>query len=282
MASKYFSVLGSPIEHSRSPLIHSTAYGVLGLDWDYQKNEVRKGGLRRFLAESNIEFSGLSVTMPLKEEAARLAESLDEAARLTGAVNTLSKTETGWAGFNTDVFGITQAVASKVSTGISKVLILGSGATATSAMLAVSRLAPEARVWVMARNPETRAQLVQFGLTLGLQVKPTIRLKSVARSADLVISTLPGSAMDSVVRKLRRFGEFRPTGAVLDVAYSPWPSQFAAFWSQVQRPIISGLDMLMWQAVAQLRVFTNSNPDLPLHNEIAVVEAIKHALDQAV
>ncbi|MEY4743952.1 MAG: hypothetical protein RIR34_1291, partial [Actinomycetota bacterium] len=99
------SVLGSPIGHSKSPDIHSAAYRVLGLDWDYERNEVRKGGLVSFMEGLTPDWLGLSITMPLKEEAFRFATSVDRAANATKAVNTLVRNETGWAGYNTDVFG---------------------------------------------------------------------------------------------------------------------------------------------------------------------------------
>jgi shikimate dehydrogenase len=139
--SKKFAVLGSPIEHSKSPAIHLAAYRVLGLDWEYGRAEVQKGLLRTFLAGLGVVWNGFSVTMPLKEEATRFAEELDDYARLTGATNTLYLDQFGkWHGFNTDVFGIVQAVT---ETGIGLVkhaLIIGSGATATSAIVAVLSL----------------------------------------------------------------------------------------------------------------------------------------------
>jgi shikimate dehydrogenase len=279
MATKRFAVLGSPIEHSKSPLIHNTAYGVLGLDWSYDKIEVPRAGLRKFISELDAEWAGFSVTMPLKEEAFRFVDSKNEAAELTGAVNTLARTETGWAGYNTDVFGIVQAVRTAAIGRLNAVLIIGSGATATSAVVAVRELAPDAKVLVFARNSQARAALVSFAGSIGLQARSVSSLKSPAQRADLVISTLPGGALDEISAKLNRWFGFNPRGAVLDVAYSPWPSAFAAHWSKAGRPTISGLDMLMWQAIAQLRIFTQGDAETPLPNEVAVVEAVRHALD---
>jgi shikimate dehydrogenase len=279
MATKRFAVLGSPIEHSKSPLIHNTAYGVLGLDWSYDKIEVPRAGLRKFISELDAEWAGFSVTMPLKEEAFRFVDSKNEAAELTGAVNTLARTETGWAGYNTDVFGIVQAVRTAAIGPLDTVLIIGSGATATSSVVAVRELAPNAKILVFARNAQARAALVNFAGSIGLQARSVSYLKSAAQQADLVISTLPGGALDSISGKLSRWFGFKPRGAVLDVAYSPWPSAFAAHWSNAGKPTISGLDMLMWQAIAQLRIFTQGDSETPLPNEVAVVEAVRHALD---
>ena len=272
------AVLGSPIEHSKSPAIHSAAYRVLGLNWNYEKIEVRKGGLRPFLDGLESDWLGLSLTMPLKEEAARLAESLDAPAELTGAANTLVRTETGWSGYNTDIFGIAQSVRQAGIVEIKTVLVIGSGATATSAVTAIAELAPGAKVMVFARNGNARVDLVNFAKSLKLDARSVRRLAPNAKTADLTISTLPGGALDETAAKLAKKG-FKPAGAIFDVAYSPWPSAFAGVWQRAGRPIISGLEMLLWQAVAQIRIFQNGDPELPLLNEVAVVEAMRHALD---
>lgn len=277
--SRKLAVLGSPIGHSKSPAIHSAAYSVLGLDWDYDKIEVRKGGLRPFVEALETDWLGLSLTMPLKEEAAKFAESLDLNAERTGAVNTLARTETGWAGFNTDVFGIVQAVTLANLGKLSSFLVIGSGATATSSVAAIAQLSPGATVRVFARNATTRRELIDFARGLGLTAKATRSLAKTAKSVDLTVATLPGGALNELSQKLAKKASFRPSGALFDVAYQPWPSQFAGVWANQNRPIISGLEMLLWQAVAQIRIFTSGDPNAVLPNEVAVVEAMRHALD---
>jgi len=273
------SVLGSPIEHSKSPLIHSAAYRVLGLNWDYERNLVGKGGLRPFVEALDEKWLGLSLTMPLKEEAAKFASTLDKAAEATGAVNTLVRIDAGWAGFNTDVFGIVQAVHQAGLGDLKSVLVVGSGATATSAVAAIKQLAPTARVQVFARNADTRSGLIGFAKTLGLAAKKANSFARAAAKADLVISTLPAGAMNETAAKLSGKRNFNPGGAILDVAYQPWPSSIASVWLERGKPIISGLEMLLWQAVAQIRIFQNGDPSVPLANEVAVVEAMRHSLD---
>lgn len=273
------SVLGSPIDHSRSPLIHSAAYRVLGLDWDYQKNEVRKGGLRPFVDALDASWLGLSLTMPLKEEAAKFASTLDKAALATKAVNTLVRTEAGWAGYNTDVFGIVQAIHLANLGQLERVLVVGSGATATSAVAAISQIAPNAKVLVTARNKGTRNELIEFAKGLGLHARSVRSLRRVVNKVDLTIATLPGGALEVTAAELANWKGFKPKGAILDVAYQPWPSAIASAWQAKERPIISGLEMLLWQAVAQIRIFTNNDPAVALPNEMAVVEAMRHALN---
>ena len=106
----YCLVLGDPIEHSLSPVIHREAYRVLGLDWEFHPRRLRPEQLADFLAQLDEDCRGLAVTMPLKPQALALATYRDGLAKVTGAVNTLVPGPGGtWAGFNTDVYGIVQA-----------------------------------------------------------------------------------------------------------------------------------------------------------------------------
>jgi shikimate dehydrogenase len=146
-------------------------------------------------------------------------------------------------------------------------------------MVAVSRVAPDAQVKVLARNPKTRAELISLAKSLGLNAGKTAGLTRAAKWADLTIATLPGGALNDAAAKLAKKNSFLPGGAILDVAYQPWPSSIASVWHQAGRPIISGLEMLLWQAVAQIRIFTNGDANEPLANEVAVVEAMRHSLD---
>lgn len=277
--SKSFAVLGSPIDHSKSPLIHAAAYRVLSEDWNYDRAEVQKGQLRRFIETSEIDYQGFSVTMPLKEDAYRFATVRDEVAELTKSVNTLVRDGHGtWRGFNTDVFGIVTSVQEANPGDLNTVLIIGSGATAHSAMAAIRGLAPSARVLVFARNRSAKKDLIRFGQSLGLAVSSTLFLGLAVAKAQLTISTVPAHALDSYFSKLLPRTSFKPAGILLDVAYDPWPSLPAQFWQSRGLAVISGLEMLIWQAVAQIRIFKFGNPALTLPNEVAVLEAMRNSV----
>jgi shikimate dehydrogenase len=278
--SKRFAVLGSPIEHSKSPAIHLAAYRVLGLDWEYGRAEVQKGLLRTFIAGLDGVWDGFSLTMPLKEEASRFADELDSYAKLTGATNTLYLDEFGkWHGFNTDVFGIVQAVTEARIGLVKHALIIGSGATATSALVAISVLNPNAHVEVLARNKESRKKLIDLGKSLGLKTSRAGGLKAASRVSNLTISTLPAGSLDKQANKLARAWFWKPKGALLDVSYNPWPSSLAAAWSAKGKRTISGLEMLIWQAVAQIRIFSSGSAERELPNEIAVISAMHIAVE---
>jgi len=285
-----YAVLGSPIAHSKSPQIHQAAYRVLGLDWHYGRHEVAKGALKSFVSDLDDTWMGLSLTMPLKEDAVRVATELDYYAKLTGAVNTLARSNnavgaTVWSGYNTDVFGIIQAISESGAFAepnvreIKSALIIGSGSTATSAVTALKAIAPNAVVLIHARNRKSRAELRDYAEQLGLKCRIVRNLKPALKSADLTISTLPAGSLDEIAAALINSRRFKPSGALLDVAYEPWPSEMATLWLREALPVISGLEMLIWQAVVQLRIFVNGATDLPLLNEVAVVAAMRHAVE---
>jgi shikimate dehydrogenase len=273
------AVLGSPIAHSRSPKIHAAAYRELGLDWSYTAIECVAGELAAQLDGMDDAWRGLSLTMPLKEEAHRLAARLDPVATDSGVVNTLLRDATlgGWIGFNTDVVGLAAALGNARADG-RETIVLGAGATAVSAVLSARQVGAE-RVTVLARRPEVAqalvarlqasgggsAELIAGGLT------GPVADWAVA-SATLVISTLPGHAGTDTVL---------PPGIetipLVDVAYDPWPSPLANRWRHAGGTAESGIDMLVFQALVQVRIFVNGDPTAQLPEEAVVLAAMRAA-----
>ncbi len=259
MARTHLAVLGSPIERSKSPAIHTAAYDALGLDWDYGRYRIETLELSDFLAKRDDSWRGLSLTMPLKEVAHSLSIPSCPVALATGVVNTLLHTESGWEGYNTDSFGIMKAIQEHTDEVFSEVHILGSGATAKSAVNAVREIFPHSSISVFARKSID---------VLGLASLP---LETFAESSisGLTISTLP----NSVVMPELSVGS---QGVILDVAYDPWPSNLSRNWSEENR--ISGIEMLLWQALIQIRLFVNGDGNQPLKDEDSVFEAMSSAV----
>jgi shikimate dehydrogenase len=263
------AVLGSPIAHSKSPLLHAAAYAELGLDWQYEAIEITEQTLREFVDSRDESWRGLSLTMPLKRDVLPLLTDRDVAVELTGVANTLLF-GSGRSGFNTDVYGITEAFRANGVGRLARVLILGGGATAASAMVAARDLGAS-QFTLRLRHP-MKIGLLQ-SLALDLDVDLDIEAIDTVSSEvpDAIISTLPGHSEHDVV-----FAEPIREGAVLfDVAYDPWPSQLASTWLG---PVISGLEMLTLQALAQVRIFVNGDPETPLDNEAAVLSAMQRAV----
>lgn len=273
--SDHLAVFGSPIAHSKSPVLHRTAYRILGLDWEYGSRDVVASDLPGTVSGLGEEWRGLSLTMPLKSAAWELADSRDAMAELTGAVNTLRFTGSGddrtLFGYNTDVAGITRALAAVGVTEATHVHILGGGATAASALVAAAELGALS-VTILARSPGKSSALTDLGHLAGLAVDIAHfdRVHNLP-APELVISTLPGGSPAPVAYP----ASVLATSALLDVAYDPWPSDLATRWTDAGGPVANGLSMLVHQALIQIRIFATNDPLTPLEGEDAVLAAMQ-------
>jgi len=271
------AVLGSPIKHSRSPLLHRAAYRQLGLDWTYDAVEVKSGGLAMFLSKLGPEWRGLSLTMPLKQEVLPFIDDFDQMAQHTGSVNTVLlrkiKGRPTLSGYNTDVAGLVRALAEGGVTRASHVTLLGAGATAASALMAAAELGTEF-VTVLMRDAQRAQPLVELGRSLGVVVFLEEFGGAAPVDSDVVISTLPGGTVLAAPLPL----ELRERAVLFDVAYSPWPSGVAASWQAAGGTVLNGLGMLLHQALIQVRIFVTGDPFDPLPDEPAVLAAMRGAL----
>ena len=266
-----FSVVGSPIEHSLSPVLHTAAYKHLGLDFAYGKNEVPAGGLNNFLSSSDL--SGVSVTMPLKNEAFAFAASHDRDSLTTGVSNTLVRSTSGWRGFNTDVYGISQAL-SDVSEPRST-LVIGSGATARSGLVALAKLFPKTEVQLVSRNQEAVVELRAFAETLELSSSIQPATVESILSSDLVMSLVPAGSFAELWKEIGQSDKPK-SGILFDVAYNPWPSKLALAWDSSK--VISGIEMLIWQAIEQVQLFVSATGIASEIDRSALYSAMKAAV----
>jgi len=271
-APSRLAVWGDPIDHSRSPDLHGAAYRLLGLDWEYGRRRVDEDGFDDALDGLDGTWRGLSLTMPLKERAHARADLLDEDALLTGAVNTLLLGEEV-RGFNTDVGGLTSALLAGGLGSARTARVLGGGATARSALVSLLRLGAST-VELRTRRAEQAADLAGFAERIGLRAT-TAELVSevIPSSVDLTVTTLPGTAVlpDAVMTALANRG-----GVLFSAAYAPWPTPLVRAWGDA--PVLSGLEMLLHQAVRQIRIFLHGNPEQELPDEPGVLEAMRAAL----
>jgi shikimate dehydrogenase len=265
MASKSFAVLGDPISHSLSPKIHSAAYSFLGLDYSYEAIRVNRGALRQFLANEGKNHSGFSITMPLKFEAAEIADA--ESVLLgTGVCNTLVTTEEGYQGFNTDVAGISFALRECFKENPNHIAILGSGATARSALAALA-LAGFGTVNVYARDIKKAEELNNLEPSIHVSV---FDLSKYNTSQDLTINTLPSGISES----LPEVGS--QPGWLLSVNYASADIGFNSKFSPENR--VSGVEMLLGQAIEQVRIFAGSDMDFSSVNLDHLMDAMRSAL----
>ena len=272
-------VLGSPIAHSLSPVLHSAAYAELGLsEWTYAAAEVDEAGLPGFVAALSDQVRGLSLTMPLKQVAFDVAESVTDRARQAHAINTLVRTESGWAGDNTDIAGIVAALStdlgeaqhwvmedSAVADAVADTaVVLGAGATARSTLIALAQLGV-CRVRVAARNPERARQAVgplAAELSVDLTIVPIGAWP--AEPTGYVVSTLPDGGADAAVAALADGGHRLSGVRLLDCVYAHWPTPLALAAGDAGARVVGGLDMLVHQAVEQVELMTGRRPDWQL------------------
>jgi shikimate dehydrogenase len=251
-------VLGSPIAHSRSPQLHLAAYRALGLDgWTYDRIECTAEELPGLLAGFGPEWVGVSVTMPDKFAALRFADERTARAELVGSANTLVRSEAGWRADNTDIDGVKGALGPVVG----RAAVLGSGGTAPAVIVGLAELGVQ-DISVVARNHVKVAPLLALGARLGLDIH-WIELGSTLEDVDVVVSTIPADMA------ARHADTVEATPLLLDAIYDPWPTPLAAAVEAAGGQVISGLQMLLHQAFAQVEQFTG----LP-----APVEAMRAAL----
>lgn len=273
-------MVGSPISHSKSPALHRAAAEALALPWTYDAVDVVSGGLAAFVNDLGEEWCGLSVTMPLKREALPLLDSVETTAVLAGAVNTIlfdRSSTPGEAqsrrGFNTDVYGVVESLRGAGVTGVRSARILGGGATATAALIGLARLGAE-RVALAVRAPEKLGHLIalaeQISVVLSIETLGSVESGG---AVDVVISTLPNGS-DAASSAAEADGS-----VLLDVSYAPWPSSRAIDWVANGGTVISGLEMLAHQALAQVRIFLSGTPDEELPDEKVVFASMRAAVD---
>jgi shikimate dehydrogenase len=251
------AVLGSPVAHSLSPVLHTAAYSALGLTgWSYGRRECTEGELAGFVAGLGAEWAGLSLTMPLKRVALDVADSASELAVAVGAANTLVFGPTGRYADNTDVLGMVDALREAGVSRIGSAVVLGAGGTAQAALAALARLGERAPT-VVVRDAARARPLLETAERLGVAV--TLRGwtdEGLLDGADVVVSTVPRGAADALT------GARRGGGVVFDVVYAPWPTPLASWALAAGGRVVSGLDLLLHQAGHQVRLMTGSPPPL--------------------
>jgi shikimate dehydrogenase len=246
-------VLGDPIAHSLSPALHRAAYAAVGLDWEYDAHRVPAGGLAEFVEGLDASWRGLSVTAPLKREAAERASSVSATVEVAGVANTLVHEDDHWLADNTDVPGAVAAVRERWRGEVTAATVLGGGATAVSTGLALADLGARS-VRLLVRDPGRAASAVA-----ALSRHPAAPRVEVASLHDdevigeVVVSTIPAAAQaaDVVARCTH-------VPVVFDVVYHPWPTPLAesVLHGRTDRVLVTGLDLLVHQAALQFEQFT--------------------------
>ncbi|WP_203185038.1 shikimate dehydrogenase [Streptomyces pratensis] len=247
------AVLGSPIAHSLSPVLHRAAYAELGLDhWSYDRFEVDEAGLPGFIEGLDSSWAGLSLTMPLKRAIIPLLDEITDTAASVEAVNTFVLTEDGRrTGDNTDIPGMIAALRERGVDKVESAAILGAGATASSALAALAEICT-GPVTAYVRSAARADEMRGWGERLGVDVRiADWATAAEALHAPLVIATTPAGTTDALAADVPA-----APGTLFDVLYEPWPTELASRWSSTGAPVVGGLDLLVHQAVLQVERMT--------------------------
>ncbi|HKV19521.1 MAG TPA: shikimate dehydrogenase [Mycobacterium sp.] len=260
------AVLGSPIAHSRSPQLHLAAYRALGLDgWTYDRIECSAEQLPGVVGNFGPEWVGVSVTMPGKFAALEFADERTARAELVGAANTLLRTSFGWRADNTDVDGVVGALGEASGHAV----VVGSGGTAPAVVVGLVELGVQ-RITVVARNREKAGPVVDLVTRMGAEAGwldiDAGGLGSAVAGVSVVVNTIPADAA------ARYADVLSATPVLLDAIYNRWPTPLAAAVEAAGGRVISGLQMLLHQAYAQVEQFTG----MP-----APKEAMREALQES-
>lgn len=247
-------MLGKPIAHSKSPQLHLAAYRALGLyEWTYERIECDAGQLPAMVGGFGPEWVGVSVTMPGKFAALRFADERTARADLVGSANTLVRTATGWRADNTDIDGVSGALASTGWAAPGPALVCGSGGTAPAAVVGLAELGVT-DITVVARDAQKVSRLVDLGARLGVAMRycrlDSGELADRVAVAEVLVSTIPADVA------ARHVGTFARVPVLLDAIYDPWPTPLAAAVAAAGGRVVGGAQMLLHQAFAQVELFT--------------------------
>lgn len=299
------AVLGKPIAHSLSPVLHNAAYRALGLDsWSYGRHEVGETELEDFLESLDSIWAGLSLTMPLKKTIQPYGVPCNAWAKELKVSNTAVF---DWSGandknaaipairlYNTDVKGIElafehsyRARGMRMDSGQDgEAVIIGNGNTATSALAACTEMPHIGHVTVVARHPdknEALEPLAESHMGVGsISIVAMDHAVNLLSHADVVINTIPGLAADPIAEAFASAG-IVTNGTLLDVVYDPRPTKLMQAWRSCGGTAIGGEEMLLYQAMIQVWLMTgiwdNDPPTEPTSHQ--KVEALEHAMRSA-
>ncbi|MGC4807336.1 shikimate dehydrogenase [Micromonospora sp. DT233] len=260
-APRRAAVIGKPIDHSLSPVIHNAGYAAAGLaGWSYTRIECAAAELPALVAGLGPDWAGLSVTMPCKEAALAVAAEASPVAAALGAANTLVHRPDGtWYADNTDAAGMIALLGAAGVRSGARVSVLGAGGTARAALAAAARL-DAAAVTVLARRACAIDELRPAAAALGVRLTG-VDWADAARhtDADVVVSTVPKGVADPLAAAAR----WRPGAVYFDALYDPWPTPLAASAGAAGCRVVSGLDLLLAQAVGQFAHFTGVSAPVP-------------------
>lgn len=256
-AARRAAVLGSPIAHSLSPVLHRAAYHARGLTgWRFDAYDVAADGLAGFLDRLDDTWAGLTLTRPLTARVLDLVDTVSPLAQAVGGADTLLLGDGGRRAESTGVPGLVAALRARGITRAERAAVLGGGATARTAVAALAEVADAVTAYV--RTPARAEALRRTGAAAGVEVTVVgWEAAPTALLADLVVAATPAGATDPLVSRVPEL-----PATLVEVLDHPWPTRLAAAWARRGGVVVDGLDLLVHQAVLQVALVTGATVDV--------------------
>jgi shikimate dehydrogenase len=269
-------VWGSPIGHSRSPELHRACYAHLNIPHFYDRREVIDAELASAFASHSGTLDAISLTMPLKTPILNLVSDHRGDVDLLQAANTAVKSEGTWWLTNTDPLGAAAMLRRLLPDTRSGVVVLGAGATAKSIVLGLHHVAFTGHLTIVVRSTDRATGLHELADTLGISHTVVgFDHPGDLSGVGLMISTLPSGTTvpEGLLVALGALGS-----PFMDVGYHPWPTPLAEAFLRHGLDAHSGLPMLMFQALGQIRAVVNGDTDQALPDEKGALQAMADAV----
>lgn len=272
--TQVYGVIGCPVSHSFSPVIHNTIKNITGRDFIYTAMEVRPEKLREaIIGAHGLGIKGLNVTVPHKVAVMEELCRTDKNAEVIKAVNTLKYTDKGYEGYNTDVIGVYYAIKNRgFEIKDKKVLLLGAGGAGNAcAVMAADRGCK--KLYIANRTVEKAQKLSQTVADNYACAVNAMSLEDIydIDSVDIVInSTVMGFGKNIGISPVKDKSFFRNKNVelVFDAIYAPWETQLLKEAAEMGVSVLNGFDMLVYQAVAAEEIWFEESYDKELQEKL--------------
>jgi shikimate dehydrogenase len=258
----FLAVIGHPVAHSLSPLMHNSALWLYNLPYKYLAIDVPPASLEKTVNILwNLEFVGFNITIPHKERVAEMSVELSEEASITGAVNTTLRRSDGWKGFNTDVQGFISSLSRLGIKTIDTCLLLGAGGSARAAIYALDKIGTR-KIIIANRTRERAARLAEsmrHKISCELEIVDLSEANNFASKSELLVNATPVGLVED---KLLIDPEALDGSQVIyDLVYSHKPTPLIRAARSKGCRIIDGVVHLVEQGAASFKIWTGVSPD---------------------
>lgn len=265
-------IIGDPVSHSKSPIIHGTVLTEFGLDFEYRRVRVKKGELEDYLDETReLGINGFSLTMPHKKDIIGFLDYIDEDAKAFDAVNTVKIKDGKLLGYNTDGFGFALAVKTQGFDFSGKnIVILGAGGAASTVALK-SEMEGAKKITILNRTLSSAETILEK--LSKCQAKADIfsidAISNAVKDCDLLINATPlgMTGVDTDFEDLSFFNHLKEGARVFDLIYNPEETNFLKLAKKRGFETLNGFDMLIYQGLWADKIFLEKDFDFPYLKE---------------